>query len=160
MTPAILAELVMSGKESPHKCTLTALLHDPRFLVTRFDPFHPTRVEGGVLLHPGGPALAAADLASGLVLVDGSWRYAERMVRGLEGNFVPRSLPGGLVSAYPRRAREGTDPAGGLASIEALYAALWVGGRAPPDLLARYRWREDFLARNAEWFRTHAAEPR
>jgi len=94
-------------------------------------------------------------VALGLVLVDGSWRYAARMVRRLTGSFVPRSLPPGLVSVYPRRAREGTDPARGLASLEALYAALWLAGEASADLLAAYRWREEFLARNASWFALH-----
>ncbi len=151
----MLAELVISLKESPRKCSLTALRTDPRFRVIGFDPYAPARVNGGVLLHPDGPALSPDEVALGLILVDGSWRYAARMLRNLEGRFVPRSLPPGLTSVYPRRAREGTDPAAGLASLEALYAALWLAGKAPADLLDSYRWREEFLARNAAWLERH-----
>jgi len=157
MEPVVLAELVLSGKESPRKCTLTPLRRDRRFRVIGYDPFRPVRVEGGVLLHPDGPALSAGEVERGLILLDGSWRYAARMARNLAGAFVPRSLPAGLVTAYPRRAHGGTDPAAGLASIEALYAALWLAGKAPDDLLDGYRWREEFLAANAVWWEAHRA---
>ncbi len=153
----MLAELVISQKESPRKCTLTPFRRDPRFRVHWFNPFRPVPVAGGVLLHPDGPPLAPAEVEAGLILVDGSWRYAARMVKNLVGTFVPRSLPPGLATAYVRRARGGTDPATGLASIEALYGALWLAEKAPPDLLAAYRWREEFLALNAEWFARHRA---
>lgn len=147
-----LAELVISRKERPGRCSLTPLRDDARFRVVFFDPKVPCVVEGGVLLHPEGPPLFAADVDRGIVLVDGSWKYSRRMVVGLSGRHEWRSIPPGLVTAYPRRAKAGTDPAMGLASIEALYAALWIGGRAPADLLSRYHWREAFLSRNAEWF--------
>ncbi len=156
MTFPWLAELVISTKERPGRCSLTPFRQDPRFRVTYFDPNVPCNVEGGILLHPDGRPLAPRDADLGIVLVDGSWKYSARMVRGLSGILVWRSIPTGLVTAYPRRSKKGTDPPTGLASIEALYAALWVAGKAPADLLSHYHWREQFLAQNAEWFARYA----
>lgn len=150
-----LAELVISKKERPGRCSLTPFREDPRFRVIYFDPMVPAVVEGGILLHPDGPPLAAPDVGRGLILVDGSWKYSARMVVGLSGHYERRCIPTGLVTAYPRRSKAGTDPATGLASIEALYAALWIGGRAPEDLLSHYYWREAFLSTNAAWFASH-----
>lgn len=150
-----LAELVISRKERPERCSLTPFREDPRFRVIYFDPKVPTVVEGGILLHPDGPPLAPEDVHRGLILVDGSWKYSARMVAGLSGRYERRKIPLGLVTAYPRRSKAGTDPPTGLASIEALYAALWIGGREPEDLLSHYYWRAEFLRRNAAWFEAH-----
>ncbi len=38
------------------------------------------------------------------------------------------------------------DPTGGLASVEALYAAKRLLGDDDPDVLEGYHWREAFLA--------------
>lgn len=151
-----LAELVISRKERPGRCSLTPFREDPRFRVIYFDPKVPCLVDGGTLLHPDGPPLGREDVERGLILVDGSWKYSARMVAGLSGTYERRCIPTGLVTAYPRRSKAGTDPATGLASIEALYAALWIGGRAPEDLLAHYYWKEAFLNVNAAWFARYA----
>ena len=55
-----------------------------------------------------------------------------------------------LVTAYPRRSRLFADPAQGLASVEALYAALAILGRPRPELLEGYRWASEFLRANPE----------
>ena len=65
----------------------------------------------------------------------------------MDGDPPRRSLPA-LHTAYPRRSRTFEDPAQGLASIEALYAALHRLGADPGDLLEGYRWAEAFLAAN------------
>lgn len=53
-------------------------------------------------------------------------------------------------TAYPRQSKTSTDPAAGLATIEALYAACVQMGRDVTGLLDLYHWREEFLAANAE----------
>jgi len=70
-----------------------------------------------------------------------------QVLRTLEGELALRRLPP-LESAYPRRSKLFEDPAGGLASVEALYAALAILGEPRPELLDGYRWRERFLAAN------------
>jgi ribosome biogenesis protein Tsr3 len=43
-----------------------------------------------------------------------------------------------------------SDPEHGLASVEALYAAIALLDVPRPELLARYRWAVGFLAANPE----------
>ena len=59
----------------------------------------------------------------------------------------PRSLVG-WRTAYPRASKQGTDPAHGLASVEALFAAYHILGRPTEGLLDNYRWAEEFLRAN------------
>jgi pre-rRNA-processing protein TSR3 len=63
-----------------------------------------------------------------------------------------RSVPPGVRTAYPRRSKLYQDPAGGLASVEALAAALHVLGLPPDAVLDGYRWREPFLELNRSFF--------
>jgi ribosome biogenesis protein Tsr3 len=65
----------------------------------------------------------------------------------IDGDLLPRRLPP-LVTAYPRKSKLFEDPERGLASIEALYAALVLLGNLRPDLLADYRWAKEFVERN------------
>jgi pre-rRNA-processing protein TSR3 len=59
----------------------------------------------------------------------------------------PRSLPP-TKTAYPRLSRIAPDPAGGLATIEAIYSAYRQLGRPCDGLLDHYHWAAEFLARN------------
>jgi pre-rRNA-processing protein TSR3 len=83
------------------------------------------------------------------LLLDCSWRRVESLGRTVVGEPVRRRLPA-LQTAYPRRSRTYEDPLEGLASVEALYAALALMGHPRPELLVSYRWAEDFLRLNAE----------
>lgn len=85
-----------------------------------------------------------------LLLLDATWRRLPSMAECVVGNPLRRSLPSDLATAYPRRNQEGLDPDGGLASVEALYAALAILGHSEPALLDHYRWNEEFLARMAQ----------
>lgn len=106
----------------------------------------PLALEGYVRLAADGPALSAADAEAGILLLDGSWSWADKMTRAYE-HITPRSLRG-YPTAYPRVAKRGTDPDNGLASIEALYLAYWLLGRPTEGLLQHYRWADDFLRLN------------
>ena len=112
-----------------------------------FSPKRRLDAAGRVLLHPEGQRLSAADAGHGLLLIDCSWRRLPVLLRAVDGAPAPRSLPP-LVSAYPRRSRLFLDPAQGLASIEALVAALAILGDPRPELLDDYRWRDEFLSAN------------
>jgi pre-rRNA-processing protein TSR3 len=58
-----------------------------------------------------------------------------------------RSLP--LIhTAYPRKSEVFADPTEGLATIEALYAALRILGRDTRGLLDHYHWKQKFLELN------------
>jgi pre-rRNA-processing protein TSR3 len=87
-----------------------------------------------------------ADAAHGLLLLDGSWRWADRMTRDFL-DIPPRSLTG-FRTAYPRVSKLGTDPDNGLASVEALFLAHHLLGRPTTGFLDHYLWAEEFLRLN------------
>lgn len=141
--------ILRDPRESPRKCSLTPLRGVPgvRFVAYRGD----LRLDaaGRVLLHPDGEELGPSDRGSPLLLVDCSWRRLDRLLSVVGGEPAPRRLPE-LSTAYPRRSATFQDPARGLASIEALYAALALLGSVRPELLKGYRWAAEFLAGNPD----------
>ncbi len=139
--------ILRDPRESTKKCSLTPLRGVPgvRFLSWRFD----RRFDVGrrVLLHPDGEELGPADAGQPLLLIDCAWRRLPSLLATCDGELVHRRLPP-LVTAYPRRSLVFEDPERGLASIEALYAALALMGDVRPELLADYRWKSEFLDAN------------
>ncbi|MBC2594337.1 hypothetical protein H5P28_08685 [Ruficoccus amylovorans] len=81
------------------------------------------------------------------LLLDSTWRLLPQLEACLTGNPLPRRLPDGVRTAYPRVSKLAPEPSGGLASVEALYLARRLLGDNDPSLLANYHWREEFLAR-------------
>lgn len=140
--------IVRDPREAARKCTLTPLRGTPG---VRFVAYRPgVRIDAGprILLHPDGGELGPDDHGAPLLVVDCSWRRLPTVLATIDGDHTPRRLPA-LRTAYPR-ARPAIDPDGGLASIEAVYAALRLTGHDRPDLLAAYRWRAEFLSLNAD----------
>lgn len=138
--------IVRHTKENPKKCSVLPLKGraDVRFYNY---PLHELPdLTGYIRLAADGPPLSVADATAGVLLLDGSWRAADGMTRTF-AHVEPRSLAG-YVTAYPRVSKLGTDPANGLASIEALYIALTILGRPTAGLLDHYHWRAEFLALN------------
>lgn len=98
-----------------------------------------------VILTLDGPALTQEDSEFGLFLIDGTWRYAQKMLKVLPAGFRARSLPQIAPTAYPRCQEDCPDPSRGLASVEALYLAYQILQRDPTGLLDHYYWRDSFL---------------
>jgi len=139
--------ILRDPRESVRKCSLTPLRGLPRI---RFATYHrERRIEAGgrILLHPAGELLTPADRGRDLLLVDCAWRRVDQLLATVEGELTPRRLPE-LETAYPRSSKVFRDPDRGLASVEALYAALLVLGEDRRELLEGYRWAEEFLERN------------
>jgi len=139
--------ILRDPRESIRKCSLTPLRGRPDVVFREYRPERRTAAEGRVLLHPDGEEIGPADEGAGLLLLDSSWRRLPALLASVDGPFELRRLPP-LKTAYPRKSRTFADPSAGLASIEALYAALFLLGRPLPELLEAYRWRDDFLERN------------
>ncbi len=139
--------IVRDPRESTRKCSLTPLrgMPDIRF----FSHAVGRRVDAGarILLHPGGQELTPADRGQGLLLVDCAWRRVPELLAQIDGALAPRRLPP-LTTAYPRVSHLFQDPAGGLASVEALYAALYLLGDPRPELLHGYHWSQEFRRLN------------
>jgi len=150
--------VIRHAKERLSKCSLHGLedRDDLDFRTFRPDQpeiLTPEEATGRIVLALDAPPLSADDAARGLILIDGTWRLAEKMHRALRGalrHAEPRSLPEGWRTAYPRQQTECPDPERGLASVEALFAAHRILGRDAEGLLEHYHWREGFLALNEE----------
>ncbi len=138
--------IVRHPKENPRKCSVLPLRGRPDVVFLGYPMRDRPDLSGYVRLAAEGPPLTAADAAAGILLLDGSWRWAGAMERAF-ADVPPRSLAG-WKTAYPRVSKLGTDPDNGLASIEALYLAYHLLGRPTDGLLAHYRWAAEFLAAN------------
>lgn len=139
--------ILRDPRESAAKCSLTPLRGYPGVSFVTWK--HDRRFDVGarVLLHADGAEITAADAGRPLLLIDCAWRRVPALLASCDGELAWRRLPK-LATAYPRKSRIFADPAQGLASIEALYAALALLGDPRPELLAQYRWGAQFLALN------------
>jgi pre-rRNA-processing protein TSR3 len=138
--------IVRHTHENPRKCSVLPLRGRPDLRFLSYPVTARPNLEGYLRLAAEGPELAAADAACGLLLLDGSWRWAEAMTRDFI-DVPPRSLHG-WRTAYPRISKLGTDPGNGLASVEALFLAYHILGRSTQGLLDHYRWADEFLQAN------------
>lgn len=140
--------IVVHPKERRSKCTVEPLRGRAGFVFWKYPRYGDEPLDGYVRLGLGGPPLSAEDAGRGLLVLDGTWRWAAVMERDFE--HVPvRSLPG-WRTAYPRVSKLFEDPAEGLATIEAIYAAYAILGRDTSGLLDAYRWAAEFLRRNSQ----------
>ncbi len=140
--------IVRHHRENRKKCSVWPLRGRADLLFLPYPVASRPALEGYVRLAADGPPLSPADAEAGLLLLDGSWRWAGAMTRDFI-DVPPRSLHG-FQTAYPRVSKQGTDPDNGLASVEALYLAYRILGRDPHGLLDHYHWREEFLQLNRE----------
>jgi pre-rRNA-processing protein TSR3 len=138
--------IVRHPKENPRKCSVLPLRGRPDLIFLTYPVANVPPLDGYVRLADEGPELSAADAGSGLLLLDGSWNWARKMTRTFAA-MPPRSLHG-YQTAYPRVSKQGTDPGPGLATVEALFLAYHILGRATEGLLDHYHWAEEFLKRN------------
>ncbi len=138
--------IVTHPKERRKKCSVEPLRNRAGFLFWKYPKFGPESLENYVQLGFGAPQLSPADADRGLLVLDGTWRYAATM----QASFVDvpvRSLPT-CQTAYPRVSKLFDEPSGGLASIEAIYVAYKLIGRDTDGLLSDYNWADEFLRIN------------
>ncbi len=137
--------VVVHPKERRRKCTVRPLKERTGFAFCSY-PRMPYDLTGYIRLGFAGPLLSEADAASGLLVLDGTWRHVQPMERQ-HAQIPIRSLPP-LVTAYPRTSKVSEDPDGGLATVEAIYAAYRFLGRDTTGLLDHYHWADEFVERN------------
>lgn len=97
--------------------------------------------------------LTPDDRYRGLLVLDGTWKLVQPMEAEFCGIPIRTLLP--WRTAYPRTSKLYEDPAAGLATVEALFAAYVQMGRPTDGLLDDYYWRDRFLELNAELLRLH-----
>jgi pre-rRNA-processing protein TSR3 len=146
MTTAPPILIVRHPAENPRKCSVYPLRGRPGITFLSYPMRQMPDLSGYVRLAAEGPPLSADDAGKGILLLDGSWRWAAAMTRDF-AHVTPRSLSG-WKTAYPRVSKLGTDPDNGLASIEALYLACHLLGLPTEGLLDHYRWAAAFLEVN------------
>ncbi len=141
-------------KENLKKCSLRGLEIREDFLFYSYPQANLPRLDQYLLLTLDAPLLSAQDSERGIFLVDGTWRYAEKMTSFVfqKENIICRSLPHGCRTAYPRKQTSCIDPSRGLASIEALFLAFKILRRDTANLLDHYYWKEAFLSLNKKFF--------
>lgn len=138
--------IVVHPKERRSKCSVEPLRGRDDFVFVRFPDPVPLPLNNYVRLGIGGKVLSAADAQAGLLVLDGTWKLAQRM-EPFYADLPVRSLPP-LTTAYPRTSYVFPDPSEGLATVEAVYAALRMMNRPVHDLLNDYYWKQQFLQRN------------
>jgi pre-rRNA-processing protein TSR3 len=138
--------VIRHPRERLSKCSLEPLRGRPDITFLTARPDFRFDATGYILLRIDAPVLSTADAHLPLLLLDSTWRLLPKLEARLYGDPVPRSLPPTLRTAYPRVSKTTPDPARGLASVEALYAARLLQGRPVEGLLDAYRWRDAFLA--------------
>jgi pre-rRNA-processing protein TSR3 len=107
--------VVVHPRENRRKCSVEPLRSRPGFRFWTFPQRGGEPLDGYVRLAIGGPLLGAADARSGLLVLDGTWRLAQRMEPFFRDVPV-RSLRRGDRLPCASKAH----PAGaGLATIEA-----------------------------------------
>lgn len=139
--------IVVHPRENRAKCSVEPLRGKAPYIFWTFPKRGPESIEGYVRLGIGGPFLTSSDAAHGLLLLDGTWRLAARMEKDYTALPVRSLLP--WQTAYPRVSKTYDDPAAGLATIEALFAAHCQIGLTIEGLLDHYHWKDRFLEINA-----------
>ena len=138
--------IVVHPREKRSKCSVEALRVRDGFSFFTFANKVTVPLDGVVRLGMGGEELSEADAAAGLLVLDGTWKLARKMEPFYQGVPV-RTLPN-IKTAYPRTSKISQDPDGGLATVEAVYAALRIMKRPLNGLLDHYHWKDSFLKLN------------
>ncbi len=139
-------------RENLKKCSLRGLEGEPGFQFFSYpDPVLPNDLSGYFLLSMEGKPLSQEDALGGLFILDGTWRYAEKMFDNVSilKTLETRSLPSEFRTAYPRKQEDCAEPERGLASIEAIFVAYQMMGRDVTGLLDLYHWKRQFLEKNS-----------
>jgi len=135
-------------RENLKKCSLRGLEGKSGFIFYTYPVDPLPDLTDYLLLKVGAPPLTEEDKDRGLFLIDGTWRLAQIMEKQLPQKLEARSLPPGYKTAYPRKQTHCPDPESGLSSLEAIYVAHRILGRAADQLLDSYYWSELFLTIN------------
>ncbi len=137
-------------KENLKKCSLRGLECRQDFRFFSYPNEILPDLSNYILLTIDAPPLEREDAERGLVVIDATWRYAQKMLQHMDlmSNLGRRSIPPHYRTAYPRRQSDCPDPERGLASLEAIFVAYHIMGRDSSTLLNDYHWRDLFYKVN------------
>jgi len=142
MKPTI---IIRHKKENLKKCSLKGLEMRKDILFYTYPSDTLPNLSDYILLKMNAPCISEQDHTKGILLIDSTWRYLQKILRIIPENIECKSIPNKFISAYPRKQTLCPDPKHGLASIEALYLAFMLTKRDTTRLLDNYYWKDQFL---------------
>jgi pre-rRNA-processing protein TSR3 len=136
--------------ENLKKCSLRGLESRSDFLFFTYPCQELPAFPSYIVLTLDAPPLTFQDASHGLLVIDATWRYAQKMIKPFlnQPTYLYRSLPSHYRTAYPRRQEDCPDPGRGLASVEAIYLSYLILGREVTGFLDHYYWKDQFLESN------------
>lgn len=139
--------IIRHRRENLNKCSLRGLESRKDICFLRYPMTTIPMLHNYFVLTIDAPVLTIEDQHRGILLLDATWRYAEKMTQFVTQipNLQYRSLPSHFKTAYPRRQDDCSNPERGLASIEALYLTYQILGKPTDGLLDHYYWKDNFL---------------
>ena len=139
--------VIRHPRENLKKCSLRHLHEHPSFTFHKATDGFSFDATGFTLLDINAPAISIEDANRPILLLDSTWNLLPKVRAKVYGNYVARSLPPSILTAYPRVSKMHDDP-NGLATIEALYAALRAIGAPDISILKEYHFAKRFLEIN------------
>lgn len=151
-------EIILDVGETANKCTIAPLADRQDFRLLRVkgeSVLGP--LSSNLLLHHEGVCLTelrkTLTKVEGIASIDCVWRRLPLLLGRIAGQMpVFARIPEGFQTAYPRRSKQNNDPAGGFATIEAIFIAAALLGCWDPSLLSKYYFGIEFLNLNAQRF--------
>ncbi len=155
MQPFLPTIVIRHLRENLKKCSLRGLESRRDFQFYSYPRCTLQEAPQYALLAVDAPELSIEDKQMGLLILDGTWRYADKMFDQIPflKELPRRSLPSHFRTAYPRRQDDCKDPVHGLASIEAIYIAYFLLERPLEGFLDQYYWKNEFLKKNEQYFK-------
>lgn len=104
--------VIRHPRENLKKCSLRHLHGRPNFEFLAASDGFSFDASGFTLLEIGAPEMSPADADRPVLLLDSTWHLLPRIRNKVFGNFVSRSLPPSIKTAYPRVSKMHSDPHG------------------------------------------------
>ena len=139
--------VIRHPKENRQKCSLRHLHERDDFEFFNATDGFSFDATGYTLLEIDAPTMSESDADRPILLLDSTWHLLPKIRAKIYGDFVARSIPMSIKTAYPRVSKMHNDP-NGLATIEALYAALKFAGRLDTSVIKEYPFAQHFLKIN------------
>ena len=114
--------VIRHPRENLKKCSLRHLHANPNFEFLKASDGFRFDATGFTVLEMNAPAISMEDFGRPLLLLDSTWFLLPRIRAKIFGDFISRSLPPTVKTAYPRVSKMHSDP-DGLATVR-LYMQL------------------------------------
>ncbi len=140
--------VIRHPRENLKKCSLRGLESRENFAFFKAKDGFLFDATGYILLQANAPEISEKDKDMPILLLDSTWALLPKVRNKICGKPILRGLPSSIKTAYPRVSKSGNDPQNGLATVEALFAALSLSGQRDESILQNYVFKDTFLQLN------------